>query len=40
MRRGMAKLAQNNKAGACADWNKAVALGSREAPEMLSEYCK
>ena len=40
MRRGMAKLAQNNKAGACADLNKSVTLGSREAPELISEYCK
>ena len=40
MRRGMAKLAQNNKAAACTDLNKAVGLGSREAPELVSEYCK
>jgi tetratricopeptide (TPR) repeat protein len=38
--RGTAKYNMNDPAGACSDWEKARALGSRQAEDMILQYCK
>jgi hypothetical protein len=36
----MAKIAKNDHIGGCSDLNKAVALWSKEAPDLVNQYCK
>jgi tetratricopeptide (TPR) repeat protein len=38
--RGASKIEMNDLQGACEDWKKAVALGSRQAAVLLRHYCQ
>ena len=38
--RGNAKIDSEDLKGACADWKKAVELGSEDAAELLKEHCQ
>ena len=38
--RGLLKLENNDKDGACLDWKRAFQLGSEYAQELIKEHCK
>jgi tetratricopeptide (TPR) repeat protein len=38
--RGISKLYLGDRAGSCEDWRRAVALGSKDAASLITEYCK
>jgi tetratricopeptide (TPR) repeat protein len=40
IKRGMVKINQNDKAGACTDFNSAAALGSKAGKDAVVKYCK
>ncbi len=40
LKRGISKINLADRKGACLDWTKAKELGSRQAYEMISKYCK
>jgi hypothetical protein len=40
LQRGLSKIALDDKTGACIDMNKALSMGSKEAPDWIAKYCK